>query len=229
MFRQNVRDKGAFKANANLRVFFHPEPNDPEISDAARMLVAECRAGNTIEASRRNQLLFRTLDSNIEQGMRIIYEKSVSRKYYPGSDIWRFMKDEVHLKCIRDTAAYRNILVILTDGYMYYKNGLEHKGNRYNHIERNLPHFNRFRAADRLASEFDAQDYGFIPVATDLGELEILVMEVSPMEEFPQDYDIIRRYWQKWFREMNVRRFEIYKTGQPAYIETMLNKYFSRP
>ena len=226
LFRQDVNAKGAFKANSSLRVFFHPEPRVAEVSDAAQRLVAECRSGNTAEVSKRNQSIYRGLDSNLNLGMRTIYGKSIQLKQYPGSDIWRFMKDEAGLKCIRDTNQYRNILVMLTDGYLYHRSGLESRGNRHNHIERNLAHFTRFRDRRVLERDFDAGDYGFIPVA-DLQGLEVLVMEVSPAEAHPQDFDIMRRYWEKWLTEMKVDRHAFFKSQQPAYVENLLNGYFN--
>jgi hypothetical protein len=228
MFKQDVVRHNTFQTDASLKVFFHPEPNDQVISSAARQLVAECRSGNKGEAAVANKRVYQKLDSNIREGMQTIYQKAKQSKNYPGSNIWRFMKDEANLKCVRDTAKFRNILVILTDGYMYYKNELQQQGNRFTYIERNMPHVTRFRKSSDVARDLEKGDYGFLGFNQKLTGLEVLVMEMSPPESSPQDFDIMRAYWHKWLRELGVRRYATFKTDQPAIIPSNLNGYFER-
>lgn len=226
MFRADVIQKTTFATEASLRVFFHPEPNDPAIQQASDKLVAVCEKGG-MDAARRNRALFRDLDSNLSLGMRTIHQKTLASGNFPGSQIWRFMKDEARLKCVKDTAKFRNLLVILTDGYLYHQANKQRAGNRYNYFERNLPHFTRFRDQGVLAREFDRDDYGIMAFDSDLSGLEVLVMEVSPMAAHPEDYDIIRAFWTKWLKELKVARYEVFKTQQPAYVGEVLNGYFA--
>lgn len=226
LFRADVTQKTTFATEASLKVFFHPEPNDPAIRVASDKLVAVCQRGG-MDAAKRNRALFRDLDSNLATGLRTIYQKTLVSGEYPGSQIWRFMKDEAVTKCVKDTARFRNVLVILTDGYLYHEADRQRVGNRYNYFERNMPHFTRFRDQGVLDREFERDDHGILSFDTDLSGLEVLVMEVSPMAEHPEDYDIIRAWWTKWLKELNVPRREVLKTQQPAYIGDMLNRYFS--
>jgi len=220
--KKNIVSHGTFRSNARINVYFHPEPNDQRIKEIADKLSVSWMSGNNMEQARLNKVNYLKLDSNFSSGLKQIYSIASSTSNYPGSDTWRFMKDEVKMKCIEDDSSYRNILVILTDGYLYYQDGKEHAGaNRYNYIERKMPHFNRFRNT-ALLSEFDSKNYGLIPANKNLGKLEVLVMECSPEDEFPQDFDIMKKYWCKWLGEMGVKHAEIYKTQQPAYHEKII-------
>lgn len=226
-FKNNVDAFNAFKAQAKIRVFFDPEPNDPQVASIAQNLTASCNAGNSAETARRNKMIYKTVDSNFSDGLNRIYDLAITKKDYPGSNIFRFMKDDVK-RCIEEPSTFRNVLVILTDGYIYSKNERYHEGNRYSYIERNFDHFNRFRNRELLKSQFDNKDYGLIKVNDDLGNLEVLVLEVSPPESYPVDYDILKKYWSKWLMEMGVKKFDVVKTDQPVYTQTRIRDFLSK-
>jgi hypothetical protein len=222
--KKNVAAHGSFKSRARFAVYFHPEPQDKEIRNIARNLSVSWIGSTDMAQAKLNKQRYQQLDSNFANGLNDIYAMARSTGSYPGSDIWRFMKDEVRVKCIEPDSSYRNILVILTDGYLYYANGKQQQpnSNRYNYMERGTPHFSKFRDPDVLAAEFDREDYGLMPANRSLDNLEVLVLECRPEEAYPQDFDIMQKYWCKWFREMGVKHAEIYKTQQPAYHEKMI-------
>ncbi|HSF46427.1 MAG TPA: hypothetical protein VLA58_10470 [Chitinophagaceae bacterium] len=228
--RKNVSAHGSFKSKARFNVYFHPEPADKEIRTIAKNLSAVWVSSNDMTTARQNKITYQSLEGNFAKGLGEIYSLAQASGKYPGSDIWRFMKDEAKLKCTEPDSSYRNILVILTDGYLYYENGKQQQpnSNRFNYIERGTKHFARFRNADLLLSEFDKNDFGLIPATTGLENLEILVLECRPEESWPQDFDIMQRYWCKWFREMGVRHAEIYKSQQPAYHEKIIAGFLSK-
>lgn len=222
--KKNVAAHGSFKSKARFSVYFHPEPSDKQIREIARKLSVSWVASSDMAQARQNKQRYQQLDSNFTKGLNDIYAMAQASGVYPGSDIWRFMKDEARIKCIEPDTSYRNILVILTDGYLYYENGKQQKpnSNRYNYIERGTAHFSKFRNPNVLAAEFDQQDYGLMPASTSLNNLEVLVLECRPEETYPQDFDIMQKYWCKWFREMGIKHAGIYKSQQPAYHEKMI-------
>ena len=217
VFKNNVDAFGAFKADGKLRVYFHPEPQDPQMARIAKELTADCEAGNTPENAKHNKQVYLSVDNNFKNGLQQIYALANQKSEYPGSNIWRFMKDEAQEKCIEDTSQFRNILVILTDGYLYYKNEMNQNKNRYTYIERNYPHFNKFRNTALLNTEFNKEDYGLQSIGKKLPGLEVLVMGIAPDDAHPQDYDIMEKYWSKWFEEMGVKHAELVKSQQPVY------------
>lgn len=222
--KKNVAAHGSFKSKARFSVYFHPEPQNKEIKEIARKLSVSWVGSTDMAQAKLNKQRYQQLDSNFTNGLNDIYSMAQATNSYPGSDIWRFMKDEAQVKCIEPDSSYRNILVILTDGYMYYENGKQQQpnSNRYNYIERGTQHFSKFRDPNVLAAEFDQKDYGLMPATTSLSNLEVLVLECRPEETYPQDFDIMQKYWCKWFAEMGVKHAEIYKSQQPAYHEKMI-------
>jgi hypothetical protein len=226
--KKNVSAYGSFQAKARYNIYFHPEPSDKNIRDIASKLSVNWVGSNDMSQARENKVRYQQLEGNFAKGLKDIYSISDNASAYPGSDIWRFMKDEAKIKCIEPDTNYRNILVILTDGYLYYKEGKVKNNNRYNYIERGTEQFARFRDPEKLNTEFDAKNYGLIPATTNLNNLEILVLECRPEEAYPQDFDIMQKYWCKWFREMGVKHAEFYKSQQPAYHEKMIAGFLSR-
>jgi hypothetical protein len=228
VFKNNVEAFGSFKSNARLRVYFHPEPQNPEIALLAKQLTAECKGGNTPAHAKTNKQIYRDVTINFNNSFQKIYSLSNQSGLYPGSNIWRFMKDDAGVKSLDDTSTFRNILVIVTDGYLFYQNELNHVRNRYSYIERNFPHFTRFRNTNLLNTAFDQADYGLLPTGNNLKGLEVIVYGINPETNFPQDYDIIKKYWEKWLREMQVQHYIFIKSQQPVYTTNMLNTFLMK-
>lgn len=225
VFKANIDQKQAFKAKAKFKVFFHPQPSDPGIASAAKNLVFSCNSSTSPEGAKRNKQLYFNIDSTANLGLNTVYSIASKGKSYPGSNIWRFMKDDVKTMCIEPDTAYRNILVILTDGFMYHANDKIKMNNRFSYIERTQPHFIKFRDPGEMAKTFSAKDYGFIKANQGLNNLEVIVMETSPPERNPGDYDIIKKYWDKWLAEMDVAHYEVLKSDLPAYMPRLIKSF----
>jgi hypothetical protein len=228
--KKNVSAHGSFKSKARYNVYFHPEPQDKKIREIASKLSVNWVSSNDMQQAKHNKIIYQQLEDNFANGLKDIYTMADESSSYPGSDIWRFMKDEARIKCIEPDTGYRNILIILTDGYMYYKEGRQQlpNSNRFNYIERGTEHFARFRDPNKLTSDFDRLNYGLIPANTNLKDLEVLVLECRPVEAYPQDFDIMQKYWCKWFREMGIKHGEIYKSQQPAYHEKIIAGFLQK-
>jgi len=225
-FKNNVNSFNAFKTQAKIKVFFHPEPYDTAIARIANDLNVLCKAGSYPEAAKYNKLLYQKIDSKFTNGLNKIYDLATKSGQYPGSNIFRFMKDEIK-NCVEDTNLFRNILVIFTDGYVYDQNEKYHQRNRYSYIEKSYDHFSRFRKHGLMTVEFDKNDYGFMKANDGLSSIEVLVLELSPPKESPIDIDILKKYWNKWLNEMGVVKKSINPTGQPVYTEQYITNFLS--
>lgn len=223
-FKNNISAFNAFKAQAKIKVFFYPEPIEKEIVRIAKDLNVSCEAGNSSEIAKKNKALYQGIDSRFSNGLNKIYDLATKSGKYPGSNIFRFMKDQINTY-IEDTALFRNILIIFTDGYIYDQNEKYRKENRYSYIEKSFDHFKRFRNRDLLDNEFDKNDYGLIKINEKLGNLEVLVLELSPPEGNPVDIDILKKYWNKWLNEMGVVKWALYPTGLPVYTEKYISDF----
>ena len=120
----------------------------------------------------------------------------------------------------------RNILILITDGYI--EAGLYNKpvsGNRYYHLDNDL--IRKFRK-EFLASDetdmkkfFHQQGYGLIPVKNEaLKNLEVFAVEFYDRSLsktsgnntiLPDDYDILKLFWEDWLTNSQVKKFKIYE------------------
>ena len=126
---------------------------------------------------------------------------------------------------IEQDSSYRNVLIILTDGYMYHENSKDTIKNRSAYIERNYLNRVGLRNNSNWEVKFEEEDFGFITKRDNLNKLEILVLEISPSENHLNDEDIIKKYWEKWFKEMNVKRFSIHTTGLPVHTKRLIESF----
>ena len=208
-----------------IKIFFHPEPADPSIAAIAQKLQLDLEE-NAPSAKKKEAYL--GMAEQFSSNIKTIYSLAVKSKKFAGANIWRFMKDEVTSKCIESGKEYRNILVILTDGYMYWQYEKRNQKNRFNYIERDVAHLKKFRNHVSLKTIFDKEDYGFIPVQKDLSNLEVLVIGIAPPEKNPEDFDILKKYWYKWFAEMKVKRYDVIKSDLPVNTEKVLKNFLDR-
>jgi hypothetical protein len=224
-FISHVKTKRLLFLEDRMQLFFNPEPSNQkinEISEKLSIVFTKTSSKNSIEKS---QTLYNKLPSQLYHLAKADAEK---HKGYPGSDIWRFFEHDVKDYCIDD--CHRNILVILTDGYMYhYKTVMENKGRtsfltpkRLSRLKLNKPDWR---------DELEKKDLGFIPATTNLNDLEVLVIGISSDNESAYAQDVIEAYWYKWLLEMGVqesnikiKNADIAKNMEKVIFDFVLNK-----
>ena len=224
VFKEDMEEKGAFMAKGKMKVIFSPRPNDDEINQIASDLFVDISDKNT-KAKEKKQI-FDNVTSNFKRSLERIYSKTIETKKYLGSDIWRFFKNDVVDYAVSDDPNYRNILVILTDGYLFHRSSKGKKGNRSMSLLPKDVQNNGFRTAN-WKSKFDKGDYGYITTRDDLKNLDILVLEINPSPQHKDDEDVIKAYLEKWFKEMNVNQFKLYNSDLPQYTKTRINKFIN--
>ena len=223
VFKKDMENKGAFMANGKMKVIFSPRPKDEEINQIASELSVDLSSTNNTKEKKQ---IFDNVSSNFRKNLERIYSKTIETKNYPGSDIWRFFKNDVFDYAIAENKDYRNILVILTDGYLFHKDSKDKDANRsMSLLPRNIKE-NGFRSSN-WRDKFENGDYGYISTRDDLENLDILVLEISPSPQDKDDEDVIKAYLTKWFNEMNVNKFELYNTDLPEYTKTRISKFIN--
>ncbi len=223
IFKQELVTEGTFKAKGKLNFYFHPQPENREmlkLSENLRIDFAE------MEVKEKKQA-FRNFEEGVKQTYNKIYTLATAEKKYPGSDIFRFFADDIEDKCIAADSVYRNILVVVTDGYMFWEKGKVQKGNRYSYIVQKSGVMNKLRKDPNWESKFDKDDFGFIKINKNYKNLKVIVVEVNPGNESPSDYDIIRKFWNKWLLEMGIKpdAVKIVKTDLPANTKKVLSRF----
>ena len=121
---------------------------------------------------------------------------------------------------------YRNILVLITDGYIYHDYSKDIINNRSAYLTPKLIVANNFRNPN-WENKFKTGDYGFITKRSDLSNLDILVLEINPEKQYRNDEDIIKAYLSKWFDEMNVNYYKLYNSDIPKYTKTRINNFLN--
>jgi len=206
VFKSYMKKQGAFKAKSKIRVITNPVPKDKNINDIMEKMDIDL---SSVEKNASKKEIFNSIETNFSENISKIYDLAIQQNKYPGSDIWRFFKNDTD-KVIVDDINYRNILIIVTDGYIYHEDSKIHDKNRTSYLLPSILKANGFRNNNDWKEKFDRSDYGFIATRNDLENLEILVLEITPSPK--NDESIIKAYLSKWFEEMGIKKYEIYNT-----------------
>jgi len=215
-FTQHLKSKRIRQINDKMQLFFNPEPLDPAINTIAQNLRI------SIDKNNASKELLNSINSDYASQTSKIYESAIKDNKYVGSDIWSFFDSKVKDQCIENK--YRNILIILTDGYMFYETTVMKEGNRTTYITPELIRKNGLNTKD-WDKKFDKHDFGFIKANDDLSNLEVLVLGINPDKKNPYEEKVIRAYWSKWFTEMKITHFEIKNADLPSNMEKIIKDF----
>jgi hypothetical protein len=218
-FTENMQRLNAYNAKGKIRLFLIPPPANADINSIVSKLNIDC---SKMDNSGRKEI-YDNLTSLYSEQIENIYNETIQTSEWLGSDIWRFFNNDVKDYCVDSDSSYRNLLIILTDGYLFHEHSQYDRGNRYTYLlNRNLSQY-RNQNWRRLVEE---RDFGIISEREDLNDLEVMVLEIkaeNPANSF--DEDILTYVWKKWLGEMNVKHYEVYHSDLPANTKTRINKF----
>lgn len=225
-FTNHVKTKKLVMLEDRMQLFFNPEPVSGEINEIAKSLKIHFTRNTPQNILKKTEILYTSEPSKLYNLAR--EDAKGNKQNYPGSDIWRFFKDNVRDYSIDN--CHRNILVILTDGYMYYEKTQMKEGNRTSYLTpKSLTNLNLKKSSWK--EEMQSKDLGFIPANQNLKDLEVLVLGINSLnDENPYAQDIIEAYWSKWFDEMGIPE-ENYKIKQaviPSNMERVINDFINK-
>ena len=194
-FVNHVKGKKIMLLNDQMQVFFDPIPKIPNINELSQQLKVSFNP-------RTNKKDILSVDNVYSQTSSKIYLHTIKENNYVGSDIWKFFKNNVQNYCIKDKQ--RNILVILTDGYIYHQNSKFLDKGKSSYI---TPAF--IQSKKLISSDYRAimkkNNLGFISFPYNLKDLEIIVLGINPSKQNPYEEDVIKQYWADWFTAMKVK------------------------
>ena len=217
--------KGAFMAKGKLKIFFSPNPSDPNINSLSSKLDVDL-SSKDVKAKKE---IYDNISSTFEQTAKQITDITIKTSKWDGSDIYRFFKNDVKDYCISRDTSYRNILVILTDGYIYHPQSKGRVGNKTEYILPELLSSLGLRNNPNFKSVIQTKNCGLISTRNDLNNLEILVLEVNSEPNHKDDEDVIKLYLKNWFNEMKAKPFEIYNTDLPENTKKRIADFLSYP
>ncbi len=215
-FEWHVRNKRSLKINDHIQLYIDPEPADNELNEKINSL------NITFTKDNAKRELIKNTSTLYDSISKTIYKSAIDDDNYVGSDIWGFFKTNVKDFCVQKD--HRNILVILTDGYLYHKDSRQKEKNLTSYLTpQDIRRFklNKSNWKDRIQN----QNFGFITGRDDLGELEILVLGLNPDTKNPYELDVISQYWSDWFTKMNVKQFELKTANLPANMDKLIKEF----
>ena len=198
-----------------MQVFFNPLPNIPNIDQLSNQL----KVSFSPQTSKKD---FLNIEKVYTDNPAKIYQSAIKDRNYVGSDIWRFFKNNVREYCIKPQ--HRNILVILTDGYMYHANSIIVDGGKSSYITPEFLRSKKLNAAG-YQSIMKQKNLGFIAFPYNLKDLEIVVLGINPSTKNPYEEDVIKQYWADWFKTMKVKKFELRITDLPSNLKPVINNF----
>lgn len=216
-FLSHIKTKKLILLQDKIQLYFNPEPKNETINTIAEKLHIEFTKDTPKSEIALTEQLYASQPSVL---YGLAQADSKNPKDYPGSDIWRFFKDNVKDYTISD--CHRNILVILTDGYMYHENSQMRKENRSSFLTPRSLAMLQLNNADWKGT-IDNQQYGFIKANGNLENLEVLVIGIQSANlNNPYTIDIIRAYWSLWFKEMGIQKFKIQNADLASSVDKVI-------
>jgi hypothetical protein len=219
-FQAVVMNKRVRTIDDHVNAYFDPPPKSREIIGYAdKMKVDFTRENVTKEALEK-------VDQVFTENAMAIYEQAIKDGKYVGSDTWGFFKNNIERYCIQE--GYRNVLVILTDGYIYHIDQKREEENRTSFV---TPE--RIRALKLNDSNWKnkmlKENIGFIAVDNDLSDLDVLVLGINPDDKNDYEADVLMEYWGEWLEAMNVNKYEILLTDLPSNLDRTIQEFIVNP
>jgi len=218
-FSYHISTKKVRQANDKIQLFFDPPPFNPEINKISKDLKIEINNKNVSK-----ELTTKTKTTYANSPLKI-YQLAIRDNNYVGSDTWKFFKNKINDYCVEDN--YRNILVILTDGYIYFQNSKMKEENQTSYLTPEVIRSSNLNKSN-WSEIMTNQKYGFIPANDDLSNIEILVLGINPDQKNPYEEDVIKAYWSHWFETMKVKRYEIRVSELPSNMDKVIKDFIKK-
>ncbi|WP_083253218.1 hypothetical protein [Flavivirga aquatica] len=215
-FELHIRSKRTNKINDHIHLYIDPEPSDSNLNEKIELLDMTFTKNN---AKREYIMQTSVLYDSIS---RLIYKSAINDNNYIGSDLWSFFKTNVEDFCIEKN--HRNILVILTDGYLYHKDSKLREKNQTSYLRpQDIKNFKL--NTSNWKTTIETKNYGFISTKDSLQDLEVLILGINPNPKNPYEQDVILQYWKNWLNSMKIKNFQIKTAILPANMDKIIKDY----
>ncbi len=215
-FVSHLKGKKVRGMNDKIQLYFDPEPLNQSINKISNDLRYHVNRSNA------SLEILDEIEHMYSEKPLEIYEYAIKDAKYVGSDTWRFFKTKISDYCIEDD--YRNILVVLTDGYIYHMDTKIMEGNRSSYLTPQLVKELKLNDKD-WKGKIENKEFGFISTGMDLSNLEVLVLGINPSKNNPYEEDVIMKYWRDWLEDMKVKRYEIKTAELPSNMDKIIKEF----
>ncbi len=200
-FSDNVVNRKIVSCKDRLQVMFYPTVGISNASALSDSLLFDLSS----ELPGKKKFVLMRMPSRIRDNVTKLYHETTANKTWVGSDIYGFFKDAIKISTIKKD--YRNILIVLTDGYIYHKESASAKGNEYTYI---------------LSSNIE-KDIKLMNCGSDLNNLEVLFLEINPKK--PVHMDKIKSIIGEWLTGMGCQHYDFIKTDVSANVAPAIKNF----
>lgn len=193
----------------HFQILFHPTPKTSDIASLAANLNIDMSKIST-PADKKKRLI--AMKDDFSRSLSQIYEQTLRDRVWIGSDIWGFFCNKnakVDNLCLRK--GYRNIMVILTDGYIYHEDNVQQDDSSYSYVLSNL--------IDNVP------DLSLMAPRKGLDSLEVMMLEINPGKPVMQSKLI--SVLEAWLKDMGVKRYVVSETGMPSDTRTIIDNFLT--
>lgn len=196
----------------NFQVIFYPIPSSKNGDDDNVQILSRnlCADLSKLQMGDKKHALA-DLKTNVPKNLGQLYQKTLEQRKFVGCDIWDFFSSrKVDQLCIKPD--YRNVLVILTDGYLFYMPNKIKEGDAYSYI---------------LPQTLSNPNSSLIVRRNDLSNLEVLVLEVNPYT--PAHRDQLLKVMNDWFMQMGLQdeKISIHETDMANHAELYIDNFMN--
>lgn len=217
-FEKHVKSKKVIHINDRMQIFFDPNPLDSKINTISNSLKINFDRKNVTKAKLGN------VSIDYKKKTSQIYSLAINDGKYIGSDIWGFFKNKLEDRCIQKNQ--RNILIILTDGYMYYQNNKIDEGNSSNYITpqkiKNLgltkSNWKQIMSKNKIS---------ILSTGKNFSNLEVLVLGLNPDTKNVYELEVMNELWSNWFNKMGIKKYKIKTADLPSDMDQIITDFIS--
>ena len=202
-FKDKTIGPQILKSENKIKVFFYPLPRNSEIATLAEGLSLDMAELKLADRRKNLETMKATFMGNLSQ----IYRETLEERHFIGCDIWDFFSSrKVDQLCVKPHA--RNIVVILTDGYLFQADHKLKEGDAYSYV---------------LPQTLAVPNSSLIVRRKGLENLEVLMLEINP--HHPDQRDRLVEVLEKWFADMGVRKFTVAETDVTTNTKTVIKNF----
>jgi len=221
-FTQSVRTK----MNSKDRLIV--DVTDPDQAQGKFRMVANNLIFDLSEhKDKSNKLFFDKVGDQFSRNIAELY--SMAKAQPQGADYWSFFNQNLQRNIKQSTLfdEYRNILILITDGYLEAQNNSKTGVAFYTggYIQRSEA-FNKLKSGETIDQAISSSISPILDCSQHFSNLEVLVLEVNPRTQSskqepsdrgtPRDFDIMKKLWKDWFA-----RLEIKNAGADNFVERL--------
>ncbi len=180
--------------------------------------------------NKSNRLYFESenVKGRFSTNINALYQQAIKRPL--GADYWYYFNRMLSKNLKKSTLfdQYRNVVVIITDGYLESEKTF-FTGNAA--LQKNICNQMKTKRINEIFQQMKLQ---IPPCNIDLSDTEILILEVQERREGQGcHYDILQKYWKDWFVGMNVKNaqasFFIQRNDATDLTQKIIQEFFQNP